>query len=141
MSRKDQQNYDLFLGWNRRFHVASALWIIRPSPKMCGKFVLLFVFVAVISALIGVGKADQLHRPQPYSFGYAIEDAHGSQHRQEEGDGAGVVRGSYGFVDERGIHRIVYYVADHLGFRAKIVTNEPGTANQNPAGVLMQSVV
>ena len=45
----------------------------------------------------------------------------------------------YSFVDERGIQRIVQYVADHLGFRAKVITNEPGTANQHPAGVIMES--
>ncbi|GFX32896.1 cuticle protein 10.9 [Trichonephila clavipes] len=63
--------------------------------------------------------------PIPYSFGYAIKDVHGEQHRQEKSDGAGVVTGSYGFVDEHGIHRQVHYIADHLGFRAKIITNEP----------------
>ncbi|PRD23600.1 UNVERIFIED_CONTAM: Cuticle protein 10.9 [Trichonephila clavipes] len=78
--------------------------------------------------------------PIPYSFGYAIKDVHGEQHRQEKSDGAGVVTGSYGFVDEHGIHRQVHYIADHLGFRAKIITNEPGTANQNPAGVIMESI-
>ncbi|GFY46439.1 cuticle protein 16.8 [Trichonephila inaurata madagascariensis] len=29
----------------------------------------------------------------------------------------------------------VHYVADHGGFRAEVKTNEPGTANQNPATV------
>ncbi|GBN72131.1 hypothetical protein AVEN_183769-1, partial [Araneus ventricosus] len=42
---------------------------------------------------------------------------------------------SYGFTDGRGIHRQVNYVADHAGFRAQVKTNEPGTANQNPAAV------
>lgn len=45
----------------------------------------------------------------------------------------------YSFVDERGIQRIVQYVADHLGFRAKVITNEPGTSNQHPANVIMES--
>ncbi|GIX74405.1 hypothetical protein CEXT_592761, partial [Caerostris extrusa] len=44
-------------------HVASAHWIITASPKMCDKvFVLLIALVAVISSVIGVGKADQLHK-------------------------------------------------------------------------------
>ncbi|GBM86050.1 hypothetical protein AVEN_147652-1, partial [Araneus ventricosus] len=59
---------------------------------------------------------------------------HGEQHREEVGDGKNV-KGSYGFTDARGIHRQVNYVADHAGFRAQVKTNEPGTANQNPAAV------
>ncbi|KAF8767259.1 Cuticle protein 16.8 like protein [Argiope bruennichi] len=62
------------------------------------------------------------------------EGQHGEQHREEVGDGKNV-KGSYGFTDARGIHRQVNYVADHAGFRAQVKTNEPGTANQNPAAV------
>ncbi|XP_035214031.1 cuticle protein 10.9-like [Stegodyphus dumicola] len=75
------------------------------------------------------------HAPQPYKFGYIIKDHHGEQHREEVGDGVSGVKGSYGFTDDRGIHRQVNYVADHAGFRAQVKTNEPGTANQNPAAV------
>ncbi|GIX74592.1 uncharacterized protein CDAR_365801 [Caerostris darwini] len=75
------------------------------------------------------------HAPQPYKFGYSIKDHHGEQHRQEAGNGAGAVVGNYGFTDDRGIARQVNYVADHAGFRAQVKTNEPGTANQNPAAV------
>ncbi|GFR29054.1 cuticle protein 16.8 [Trichonephila clavata] len=74
------------------------------------------------------------HAPQPYKFGYSVKDKHGEQHREEAGDGH-AVRGSYGFSDARGIRRQVNYVADHAGFRAQVKTNEPGTANQNPAAV------
>ncbi|GFT65297.1 cuticle protein 16.8 [Trichonephila clavipes] len=73
--------------------------------------------------------------PQPYKFGYSIKDHHGEQHREESGNGGHAVRGSYGFTDARGIRREVHYVADHGGFRAQVKTNEPGTANQNPAAV------
>ncbi|GFX58478.1 cuticle protein 16.8 [Trichonephila clavipes] len=76
-----------------------------------------------------------VHRPQPYKFGYSVKDHHGEQHREEAGNGAGGVVGSYGFTDARGIARRVNYVADHAGFRAQVKTNEPGTANQNPAAV------
>ncbi|GIX73992.1 hypothetical protein CEXT_229891 [Caerostris extrusa] len=31
----------------------------------------------------------------------------------------------------------VHYVADHHGFRATVKTNEPGTANQDPAHLLL----
>lgn len=64
-----------------------------------------------------------------------MKDHHGEQHREEASDGHGNVKGSYGFVDEKGIHREVHYVADEKGFRAEIKTNEPGTANQQPASV------
>ncbi|GFT48842.1 uncharacterized protein NPIL_180971 [Nephila pilipes] len=74
------------------------------------------------------------HAPQPYKFGYSVKDKHGEQHREEAGDGH-AVQGSYGFTDNRGIHRQVNYVADKAGFRAQVKTNEPGTANQNPADV------
>lgn len=75
----------------------------------------------------------------PYSFGYKIKDKHGEQHREETGDGVGHVKGSYGFTDERGIHREVHYVADKAGFRAEVKTNEHGTAPLNPAAVKMIS--
>ncbi|XP_054717481.1 adult-specific rigid cuticular protein 15.7-like [Uloborus diversus] len=79
------------------------------------------------------------HAPKPYKFGYNIKDKHGDQYREEVGDGASGVKGSYGFTDARGIHRRVDYVADHAGFRAQVKTNEPGTANQDPAAVKMIS--
>ncbi|KAF8773287.1 cuticle protein 10.9-like isoform X2 [Argiope bruennichi] len=110
---------------------------------MLAKILLLAAAVTVVVAQIGLGKIEEFEgpfEPIPYSFGYSIKDEHGEQHRSEKSDGAGVVTGSYGFVDENGIHRMVYYIADEKGFRAKIVTNEPGTASQNPAGVLMESV-
>ncbi|XP_015914675.2 la-related protein Larp4B-like [Parasteatoda tepidariorum] len=78
------------------------------------------------------------HAPKPYKFGYSIKDKHGEQHREKSGTG-GHVTGSYGFTDDRGIHREVHYVADHGGFRAQVKTNEPGTANQNPAAVHIHS--
>ncbi|XP_071034205.1 cuticle protein 14-like [Parasteatoda tepidariorum] len=78
------------------------------------------------------------HAPKPYKFGYSVKDKHGEQHKEESGAG-GHVTGSYGFTDDRGIHRQVNYVADHGGFRAQVKTNEPGTANQNPAAVHIHS--
>lgn len=81
----------------------------------------------------------QHHHPQPYKFGYEVKDHESSQYRHEEGDGHGQVKGSYGYVDHKGIHRHVDYIADHHGFRANIKTNEPGTANQDPAAVKIHS--
>ncbi|GFX58491.1 cuticle protein 16.8 [Trichonephila clavipes] len=93
--------------------------------------------VAVLSciALVKASIPVEIHHPQPYKFGYSVKDHHGEQHREEAGNGAGGVIGSYGFTDARGIARQVNYVADHAGFRAQVKTNEPGTANQNPAAV------
>ncbi|XP_035229380.1 uncharacterized PPE family protein PPE24-like, partial [Stegodyphus dumicola] len=76
-----------------------------------------------------------LPQPQPYKFGYSIKDVSSQQYREEAGNGAGVVTGSYGFTDANGIQRQVNYIADAAGFRAQVKTNEPGTANQNPADV------
>ncbi|GFR31200.1 cuticle protein 16.8, partial [Trichonephila clavata] len=76
-----------------------------------------------------------IYRPQPYEFGYGINDHFSNQYRQEAGNGLGGVVGSYGFTDARGIARRVNYIADHGGFRAHVNTNEPGTANLNPAAV------
>ncbi|GFR24602.1 cuticle protein 16.8 [Trichonephila clavata] len=93
--------------------------------------------VAVLSciALVKASIPVEIHHPQPYKFGYSVKDHHSEQHREEAGNGAGGVVGSYGFTDARGIARRVNYVADHAGFRAQVKTNEPGTANQNPAAV------
>ncbi|GBN97454.1 hypothetical protein AVEN_105234-1, partial [Araneus ventricosus] len=75
--------------------------------------------------------------PQPYTFGYEVHDHHGDQWRSEVSDGFGHVHGSYGFVDNEGMHREVQYVADDGGFRAHIKTNEPGMDMPNPADVVM----
>ncbi|GBN40907.1 hypothetical protein AVEN_66937-1 [Araneus ventricosus] len=80
-------------------------------------------------------EAHHHHHPQPYPFEYFVRDHHSEQHRHETGNGHRAVVGSYGFTDARGIARQVNYVADHAGFRAQVNTNEPGTANQNPAAV------
>ncbi|CAL1284984.1 unnamed protein product [Larinioides sclopetarius] len=96
------------------------------------------MFIAVVLsciALVSAHGGHEIHHPQPYKFGYSVKDHHSEQHREESGNGAGGVVGSYGFTDARGIARQVNYVADHAGFRAQVKTNEPGTANQNPAAV------
>ncbi|XP_054708871.1 cuticle protein 10.9-like [Uloborus diversus] len=99
--------------------------------------------VFIVLALVAVAAAqyaDPNAVPIPYSFGYtsATEDG-GSSGHQESGDGAGRVTGSYTVQDLEGHVRTVEYVADEAGFRATIRTNEPGTANQNPADVIMES--
>ncbi|GFR19125.1 cuticle protein 16.8 [Trichonephila clavata] len=108
--------------------------IMRYVAKMKSK-AFLFASLAVTALASLHHEPIHHHAPQPYKFGYSIKDHHGEQHREESGDGGHAVRGSYGFTDARGIRRQVHYVADHGGFRAEVKTNEPGTANQNPAAV------
>ena len=68
-----------------------------------------------------------------YAFGYNEDHATGGTFRKEKG-GPGVQVGSYGLRDADGRVRTVNYVADALGFRASISTNEPGTdVKQDPA--------
>lgn len=82
----------------------------------------------------------QYSNPQPYEYGYVLKDEYGnSQHRHETSDGHGNVKGAYGFVDEHGLYRSVEYVAGKDGFKAFVKTNEPGTENENPADVHVQS--
>ena len=69
-----------------------------------------------------------------YAFGYHIKDPWGATNfRKESGDAWGNKRGSYGLKDVDGRERIVKYVADKGGFRAKIQTNEPGTSSLDSA--------
>lgn len=75
----------------------------------------------------------------PYNFGYAVRNEDGAHYRKEVLDEHGTVKGSYGFTDGNGIQRVVYYEADHNGFRAQVKTNEPGTLSGNPADVQFQS--
>ncbi|XP_022248027.1 adult-specific rigid cuticular protein 15.7-like [Limulus polyphemus] len=79
----------------------------------------------------------EVAQPQPYDFGYEINDkkSGSNQFRKEQSDSHGGVRGSYGYTDASGIYRQVDYIADHNGYRAVVKTNEPGTSNQDSAGV------
>ncbi|CAG2117965.1 unnamed protein product [Medioppia subpectinata] len=79
---------------------------------------------------------EQYGPAEPYTFGFQSSDEQGNQlSRSETSDGSGAVRGSYSYTDANGLNRIVEYVADAGGYRATVKTNEPGTANANPADV------
>jgi len=67
-----------------------------------------------------------------YAFGYNEDHATGGTFRKEKG-GPGVQVGSYGLRDADGRVRTVNYVADALGFRASVDTNEPGVDPHQPA--------
>ncbi|KAF8791776.1 cuticle protein 10.9-like [Argiope bruennichi] len=77
--------------------------------------------------------------PNPYQYSYSSPAIGGQSSHSESGDGSGRVTGSYSVVDEDGRSRTVEYVADEGGFRANIITNEPGTSNQAPADVTISS--
>lgn len=75
--------------------------------------------------------------PKPYEFGYEFADSFGMfQHRRETSDNTGTVKGSYGYRDPSGQQRRVDYVADGLGYRASIHSNEVGLSNQSSADAL-----
>ncbi|XP_075535103.1 uncharacterized protein LOC142570626 [Dermacentor variabilis] len=75
------------------------------------------------------GAIGAFYPPQPYSFGYDNSDQYGTKSfYKEQGDASNRKTGMYGYTDANGIFRQVKYIADAGGFRAKIDTNEPGTA-------------
>ncbi|CAL1268814.1 unnamed protein product [Larinioides sclopetarius] len=75
-----------------------------------------------------------------YTFNYGIVDGLGaSNSRAEIGDAAGNKKGAYTLPDIDGRARRVDYVADSLGFRASVKTNEPGTALSAPAAAAVVS--
>ena len=76
-----------------------------------------------------------------YQFGYNEDHATGGTFRRESGNGLGQVVGSYGLRDADGRVRTVNYVADALGFRANINSNEPGVEPKDPAAVAINKVV
>ncbi|KAJ6217610.1 hypothetical protein RDWZM_008767 [Blomia tropicalis] len=76
-----------------------------------------------------------------YAFGYNEDHATGGTFRKEQG-GPGVQVGSYGLRDADGRVRTVNYVADALGFRASVQTNEPGVDPlQAPAAASVNGAV
>lgn len=70
-----------------------------------------------------------------YQFGYNEDHATGGTFRRESGNALGQVVGSYGLRDADGRLRTVNYVADALGYRASITSNEPGVEPKDPAAV------
>ncbi|XP_013778482.1 glycine-rich cell wall structural protein 1-like [Limulus polyphemus] len=77
--------------------------------------------------------------PTPYAFNYVAPAIGGLSARQETGDGSGRVSGSYQLSDADGRQRNVKYTAGPEGFRAHVITNEPGTKSENPADVTVES--
>jgi len=74
-----------------------------------------------------------------YAFAYDIKNGYGAVNGRKESGGHGGVVGSYYIGDIDGRHRSVHYVADKLGFRAQIKTNEPGTKTSYAAAAVYDS--
>ena len=72
-------------------------------------------------------------KPNPYAFSYSADSLGGRSAHSEQGDGNGRVSGFYTILGADGRERRVEYVADELGYRATIQTNEVGTKADSAA--------
>lgn len=72
-------------------------------------------------------------KPNPYAFSYSADSLGGRSSHSEQGDGSGRVSGFYTILGADGRERRVEYVADELGYRATIQTNEVGTKGDSAA--------
>lgn len=106
-----------------------------PAPTQHGQFLIvaLCVSVALVSAAPAQQNSDPLAKPNPYSFSYSADSLGGRSAHQEQGDGQGRVSGFYTIIGADGRERRVEYVADELGYRATIQTNEIGTKADSAA--------
>ncbi|XP_042145064.1 cuticle protein 14-like [Ixodes scapularis] len=115
--------------WN---HVCTAILnvecLFEQISVICG-----LVAVATAGVVGPYGGFSRQHRKQDdfgryNNFGYNIVNGLGATNsRYESGSAYGPVVGSYTLADIDGRARRVEYVADKLGFRAVVKTNEPGT--------------
>ncbi|CAL1289663.1 unnamed protein product [Larinioides sclopetarius] len=105
------------------------------------QFAVFFTLTALVNSqsVLLAARDDDSSAATPYQFSYSAPAIGGGSTHEETGDEYGRKTGSYTVQNEDGSQRIVQYVADEDGFRASISTNEPGTANQNPADVTIQS--
>lgn len=71
--------------------------------------------------------------PASFAFGYDVSDGLGMTQKRHESSSNGIVEGTYGYSSPNGVYRRVFYVADGEGFKARVQSNEPGMANNNPA--------
>ncbi|CAL1279671.1 unnamed protein product [Larinioides sclopetarius] len=71
-----------------------------------------------------------------YDMGYNENQlTGGASFYREKGYTNGTRTGSYGYTTRNGLIRIVTYVADQAGYRAEVLTNEPGMIQANSASV------
>ncbi|OQR78165.1 hypothetical protein BIW11_06588 [Tropilaelaps mercedesae] len=87
-----------------------------------------------------VPRNDGNRSPGPFNFAYiSPTEAGGAHARSEVSDAGGRRVGFYTIRQPNGHVRRVNYIADQNGFRAEVLTNEPGTDNQNTAGAIFRS--
>lgn len=75
----------------------------------------------------------EIASPKPYAFSYSADSLGGRSSHSEQGDANGRVQGFYTILGADGRERRVEYVADELGYRATIQTNEVGTKGDSAA--------
>ncbi|XP_003748609.1 adult-specific rigid cuticular protein 15.7 [Galendromus occidentalis] len=102
------------------------------------------VLLAAVSCAIphGGGQSSSFRKQDDhgnYAFAYDIKNGYGAVNGRKESGSHGGVVGSYYIGDVDGRHRSVHYVADKLGFRAQIKTNEPGTKTSYAAAAVYDS--
>ncbi|KAG6448604.1 hypothetical protein O3G_MSEX005567 [Manduca sexta] len=80
----------------------------------------LFVIASIITCyLLQAQGADKYtDENRPYEFGFTID---GQQHRHEEKDKNGIVKGEYGFITADGVYHVTVYATDEQG-RFKILS-------------------
>lgn len=71
--------------------------------------------------------------PASFAFGYDVSDGLGMTQKRHEISSNGIVEGTYGYSDPNGVYRQVFYTANKNGFNARLRSNEPGMASNNPA--------
>ncbi|RWR98776.1 Cuticle protein 14-like isoform b, partial [Dinothrombium tinctorium] len=104
--------------------------------------ILLLAFVAGAlagaPAILSSGTSTQVRSQDAvgnYDFSYDESHTTGGSFRKESGNALGQVIGSYGLRDADGRNRIVNYIADAAGYRASIISNEPGVEPKDPAAI------
>ncbi|KAF8763460.1 Adult-specific rigid cuticular protein 15.7 like protein [Argiope bruennichi] len=117
--------------------------MIAKITLLCAAFAVVCANPILTTAIVNTGVSSSTRQQDGlgnYAFNYGIVDGLGATNsRAEIGDAAGNKKGAYTLTDIDGRARRVDYVADSLGFRASVKTNEPGTALSAPASAAVVS--
>ncbi|PRD30124.1 UNVERIFIED_CONTAM: Cuticle protein 14 isoform b [Trichonephila clavipes] len=127
----------------------------KPQNNMEVQFFLFCIAAAIVVASaqemtipVGVDGKDTLTTIRNvdadgnYDVGYNENQlTGGASFYRERGFTNGTRTGSYGYTTRNGLIRIVTYVADEDGYRAELLTNEPGVSSAQPANVTVTKEV